>query len=61
MMEGTFTRPMPAGKGKTLPPTGKAYKIRMVTIGHWTKDAVMDEEYLMWDNQEFMKQIGLGK
>jgi hypothetical protein len=33
----------------------------MVTIGHWTKDAVMDEEYLMWDNQEFMKQIGLGK
>lgn len=21
----------------------------------------MDEEYLFWDNQEFMKQIGLGK
>ena len=28
------------------------------TIGHWTKDAVMDEEYLMWDNQELMKQLG---
>jgi hypothetical protein len=59
-MEGTFTQPMPIGDGKTLPPTGKAYKIRMATIGHW-KDGVMFEEYLFWDNQEFMKQIGLGK
>jgi hypothetical protein len=25
------------------------------------KNGVMDEEYLFWDNQEFMKQIGLGK
>jgi hypothetical protein len=24
-------------------------------------DGVMDEEYLFWDNQEFMKKIGLGK
>ena len=32
----------------------------MATFGHW-KDGVMDEEYLFWDNQEFMKQIGLGK
>ena len=60
IMEGTFTRPMPIGEGKTIPPTGKSYKIRMATIGHWTKDGVMDAEYLFWDNQEFMKQIGLG-
>ena len=60
IMEGTFTKPMPIGEGKTIPPTGKAYKIRMATIGHW-KDGVMVEEYLFWDNQEFMKQIGLGK
>ena len=59
VMEGTFTQPMPIGGGKTIPPTGKAYKITMATIGHW-KDGVMDEEYLFWDNQEFMKQIGLG-
>jgi hypothetical protein len=32
----------------------------MATIGHW-KNSAMDEEYLFWDNQEFMKQIGLGK
>lgn len=59
-MEGTFTQPMPTGDGKTIAPTGKAYKIRMATIGHW-KDGVMIEEYLFWDNQEFMRQIGLGR
>jgi SnoaL-like polyketide cyclase len=57
-MEGTFTKPMPAADGKTIPPTGKAYKIAMCTVGHW-KYGVMDEEYLFWDNLSFMKQIGL--
>jgi hypothetical protein len=33
----------------------------MATIARWNKDGTMDEEYLFWDNQEFMKQIGLGK
>lgn len=60
VMEGTFTQPMPIGDGKTIPPTGKAYKINMATFGHW-KDGTMFEEYLFWDNQEFMKEIGLGK
>ncbi len=60
-MEGTFTQPMPAGDGKTIAPTGKAYRIRMATFGRWSKDGTMMEEYLFWDNQEFMKQIGLGK
>jgi len=61
IMEGTFTQPMPMGDGTSIPPTGKAYKIKMATIGHWTADGNMDEEYLFWDNAEFMKQIGLGK
>ena len=60
VMEGTFSQPMPIGDGKTIPPTGKAFKLSMVTIGHW-KDGVMDEEWLMWDNQAFMKQIGLAQ
>lgn len=58
VMEGTFSKPMPIGGGKTIPPTGKAFKLQMATIGHW-KDGVMTEEYLFWDNQAFMKQIGL--
>jgi SnoaL-like polyketide cyclase len=60
-MEGTFTQPMPIGDGKSIPPTNKAYKIIMCTVGHWTKDGVMDEEYLFWDNATFMKQLGLGQ
>ena len=59
-MEGTFTHPMPLPDGTSIPPTGKAYKIRMATFSHWTTEGPMDEEYLFWDNQEFMKQIGLG-
>lgn len=61
VMEGTFTKPMPIGGGKTIEPTGKAYKITMATIGHWNKDGVMDMEYLFWDNQSFMQQLGLAK
>jgi hypothetical protein len=28
----------------------------MATVGHW-KGKVMDEEYLFWDNQTYMKQL----
>jgi hypothetical protein len=60
VMEGTFTKPMPTGNGKFIQPTGKAYKINMCTVGHWTK-GVMDEEYLFWDNMTYMQQLGLAK
>jgi len=60
-LQGTFTKPMVLPDGKSIPPTGKAYRIPMATIGHWGKDGVMFEEYLFWDNAEFMKQIGLGQ
>ena len=58
IMEGTFTEPMPLPDGTAIPPTGKAFKLKMATVGHWN-NGVMDEEYLFWDNLEFMKQIGL--
>lgn len=59
-MEGTFSKPMPIGNGKMIPPTNKKFKLSMSTIGHW-KDGKMIEEYLFWDNQSFMKQIGLAQ
>lgn len=59
-LEGTFSEPMPIGDGKTIPPTGKKFKLRMATIGHW-KDGKMIEEYLFYDNQDFMRQIGLAQ
>jgi hypothetical protein len=60
-LEGTFTKPMVLADGKTIEPTGKAYRIPMATIGHWNKDGIMFEEHLFWDNGEFMKQIGLAQ
>jgi hypothetical protein len=60
VMEGTFTKPMPGSDGKPIAPTGKPFKLTMCTVGHW-KNGVMDEEYLFWDNQTFMKQIGLAQ
>jgi predicted ester cyclase len=58
VMEGTFTAPMPVPGGKSIPPTGKPFKLAMTTIGHWT-NGVMDEEWLFWDNHAFMQQIGI--
>jgi len=60
MTSGTFTAPMPIGNGKSIKPTGKSFKLPMCTVGLW-KDGVMIEEYLFWDNQSYMNQIGLGK
>lgn len=59
IFEGTFTKPMPIGNGKTIQPTGKAFKLPMCTVGIWKTDGTMSEEHLYWDNQTFMKQIGL--
>jgi hypothetical protein len=60
-LDGTFTKPMVLADGTTIQPTGKAYHLPMATIGHWNKQGIMFEEYLFWDNAEFMKQIGAGK
>jgi hypothetical protein len=58
VMEGTFTQPMTTADGKTIQPTGKAFKLPMATLGHW-KDGIMDEEFLFWDNQTYYAQMGV--
>ena len=59
-MTGTFSKPMPIGGGKSIPPTGKSFRLGMATIGHG-KGGTMDHEWLFWDSQDFMKQLGLAK
>lgn len=59
VMEGTFTEPMPQGDGTFLEPTGLSYAIDMSTIGRWTDQGDMGEEWLFWDNADFYRQIGL--
>ena len=61
IMLGTFTKPMQTPDGKTIQPTGKSFRVPMATMAHWTKEGTFDEEYLFWDNQTYMNQLGLGK
>jgi SnoaL-like polyketide cyclase len=58
VFEGTFTKPLPDGKGGFIQPTGKAFKIPMATIGFW-KDGTMYEEHLFWADGTYAKQLGL--
>ncbi len=58
VMTGTFSKPMPIADGKSIPPTGKRFAIGMATVGHWN-GSTMDHEWLFWDNQDFLKQIGV--
>jgi hypothetical protein len=60
-VEGIFSKPMPIGNGKTIAPTGKHFKFLLATVGRWGPDAKMTEEYLFWDNESIIKQIGLAK
>src|ERR1039457_5788701 len=33
---------MPVGDGKTIPPTGKAFRLIMCTVGHWNNGRMDD-------------------
>ena len=59
VMQGTFSRPMPDGKGGFIQPTNKKFSLNMCTVGIWNKQVRMDEEFLFFDNQTFNRQIGL--
>jgi SnoaL-like polyketide cyclase len=61
VMQGTFSKPMPDGKGGSIAPTGNAFAVDMVTVGIWNRDGTMDEEFLFWDNQTFNAKLGLGR
>lgn len=37
VLKGTFSKPMPGGKGGTIAPTGKAFAIDMVAVGIWNR------------------------
>src|SRR5947207_9171971 len=58
VMTGTFSQPMRTPDGNVIQPTGKRFALGMVTIGHW-KNGTMDHEWLFWDSQDLINQIGL--
>jgi len=34
---------------------------QVCAVGHWNKNGLMDEEYIFWDNQSYMQQLGITK
>ena len=60
VMKGTFTQPLPDGKGGTIAPTGKAFALDVVTVGIWNRQGTMDEEFFFWDNQSLYAKMDLG-
>ncbi len=60
VLKGTFSTPMPDGKDGTIAPTGQAFAVDMVTVGIWNRQGTMDEEFLFWDNQTFLRRDGTG-
>jgi SnoaL-like polyketide cyclase len=59
VLKGTFSKPMPDGKGGSIAPTGKSFAVDMVTVGIWNRQGTMDEEFLFWDNQTFYGEMGV--
>jgi SnoaL-like polyketide cyclase len=58
-LKGTFSQPMPDGKGGTIAPTGKEFALDMITVGIWNRQGTMDEEFVFWDGQALSHKIGL--
>lgn len=60
IMSGTYSSTQQTGKGTTTQSTGKLFSIPMCTVANW-KNGVIIEEFLFWDNQAYMNQIGMGR
>ncbi len=60
IMSGTFSSAQPTGKGTMSQSAGKLFSIPMCTVANW-KNGVIIEEFLFWDNQAYMNQIGMGR
>lgn len=57
ILTGTFSLPLDMGNGRVVQPTGRTFRLSMVTIGRW-ENGLMKEEWLYWDNASLMQQIG---
>ncbi len=58
IFEGTFTKPMPDGKGGFIAPTNKSFKVPIATISRW-RDGKIVEKHVYLDVHAFLVQLGL--
>lgn len=61
VLGGTFTRPMKSKDGRTIAPTGRAFRVPMVTVAHWNAAGRMDHEWVFSDDNVLLKQIGIAR
>lgn len=59
-LKGSFTREMPLPAGRTAPPTGKQLELRIAVVSHW-KDGKIDRKLLFYDQQAWLRQLGLAR
>lgn len=57
-LSGSFTREMPLPRGRTAQPTGRPLKLQMAVVSHW-KDGKIDRKLLFYDQQSWLRQLGL--
>ncbi|MFI7067585.1 ester cyclase [Kribbella sp. NPDC050124] len=57
-MSGTFTRPMTLPDGTVIEPTNKSFMTFFTTIARWQNEQMLTE-YVLWDDQDVMTQIGV--
>lgn len=57
---GTFSGPMTTPEGDVAP-TGRSFNMRLVFIGEISPDGLIAEDRTYFDNQDFMRQVGLAK
>ena len=59
-LSGTFTGQLNLPDGTVVEPTGKAFETFFTTIGHW-KNEQLDIQYVLYDAQDIMAQIGVSR
>ena len=59
-LSGTFTQPLTLPDGTIVPPTGKSFTTFFTTIAHW-KNEQMIQEYVLFDPQDIMAQLGIAR
>lgn len=57
-LSGTFTRPMTLPDQTVIQPTGKSFTAFFATIARWQNDKMV-EEYVVFDQQDMMRQVGI--
>lgn len=58
-LRGTNDGPLEVEPGVTMPPTGRAFEVKVCWVIRATSDGFVAEDHTYYDNATFMEQLGL--